>query len=147
MRRLSPISSAPHSAHSRLAGAWAMRGVLPGVIPVALVHRKCSAKMLAKDNGLWYRCQSFVRLPLHARAQQMKTRLLLHCAFVDAAFTLAKEGEDWRYTFSRLEEALNYASEIITEETPITIYNEIGEVMVESFVKRARTESLSLSST
>ncbi|MEP6668700.1 MAG: hypothetical protein ABJF10_06080 [Chthoniobacter sp.] len=64
----------------------------------------------------------------------MKSRLLLHCDAVLSQFTLMKQGETWRRQFTDLKEALGYAGTVVTEETPLVVYNELGRIIIESFV-------------
>jgi len=73
----------------------------------------------------------------------MKPRLEVHCDAIGSTFALAREEGDWRQYFTELRDALDYATEIVTEETPIIIYNELGCVIVESVIgpKRAPERS------
>ncbi|HEY3899173.1 MAG TPA: hypothetical protein VGM54_11200 [Chthoniobacter sp.] len=64
----------------------------------------------------------------------MKTRLVLSCDAVHSSFTLSREGETQNQEFNDLREALDYAAAIVTEETPLAIYNEVGRLIVESCV-------------
>jgi hypothetical protein len=64
----------------------------------------------------------------------MKSRLLLHCDALLSKFTLTKEGERWQRHFSDLKEALDYAGTVVTKETPLIVYNELGRVIIESTV-------------
>jgi len=67
----------------------------------------------------------------------MKARLLLHCDADHSRFVLSKHGENWRRQFTDLREALDYAGTVVTEDTPILIYNELGRVIIESVVSPA----------
>ncbi|MEI9896179.1 MAG: hypothetical protein WDN28_20520 [Chthoniobacter sp.] len=64
----------------------------------------------------------------------MKSRLFLHCDALHSTFTLSKEGENWQREFINLKEALDFAATVVTEETPLVVYNELGRVIIESFV-------------
>ena len=64
----------------------------------------------------------------------MKPRLLLHCDAGHSVFTLAKQGENWRRQFPDLRAALEYATSIVTDETPLIVFNELGRVIVESVI-------------
>jgi hypothetical protein len=68
----------------------------------------------------------------------MKPRLLLHCDAEHSRFALSKQGESWRRNFTDLREALDYASTVVTEETPLLVFNEMGRVIVESVVAPRR---------
>ena len=70
----------------------------------------------------------------------MKSRLLLHCDAVLSTFTLMKQGEKWRRSFADLKEALDFAATVVTEETSLLVYNELGRIMIESFVSPATPE-------
>jgi len=70
----------------------------------------------------------------------MKPRLLLHCDALLSSFTLMKQGENWRRSFADLKEALDFATTVVTEETPLVVYNELGRVIIESFVSPATRE-------
>jgi hypothetical protein len=70
----------------------------------------------------------------------MKTsHLLLYCDATHARFTLAREGETWRKEFSDLKAAFACASELVDRDTPITIFNEVGKVIIESTVTSTRS--------
>jgi hypothetical protein len=73
----------------------------------------------------------------------MKPRFEVHCDAIGSTFALARGEEGWRQYFTDLRDVLDYATEIATEETPITIYNELGCVIVESIIapKRAAEPS------
>jgi len=74
-----------------------------------------------------------------AQTMKAKARLLLHCDVRQSTFCLGKEGEkDWRQYFPDLRAALDYASKIVTEETPIAIYNELGRMLFESLISPRR---------
>jgi len=64
----------------------------------------------------------------------MKPRLLLHCNALRGTFCLAREGEAWRRLFTDLTAALDHAATIVPDETPITIYDATGQVILESVV-------------
>ena len=64
----------------------------------------------------------------------MKSRLLLQCDAVLTTFSLTHEGQSWRRQFSDLKQALDYAATVVREDTPLIVYNELGRVIIESFV-------------
>ena len=64
----------------------------------------------------------------------MKPRLLLYCDSSHSTIALAREGEDSRHYFTELRAALDHAAAMVTEETPIAIYNESGRVLVETVI-------------
>jgi len=66
--------------------------------------------------------------------------LLLWCDAVNSKFTLAEDGGDWRRSFDSFEEAYEEAERRATDEIPLIIYNERGEVMVELTVSPLSTE-------
>ncbi len=68
----------------------------------------------------------------------MKPRFEVHCDAIGSTFALARGEEGWRQYFTDLRDALDYATEIATEETPIIIYNELGGVIVESVIAPKR---------
>ncbi len=65
----------------------------------------------------------------------MKSRLLLHSDAVLSNFVLTQQGENWKRQFTDLKEALGYATTVVTEETPLAVYNELGRIIIESFVR------------
>lgn len=64
----------------------------------------------------------------------MRPHLEVHCDATGSTFALGRREEEWRQYFTELRDAFDYAAEIVTEETPITIYNELGCVIVESVI-------------
>jgi len=71
----------------------------------------------------------------------MKTRLLLHCDTARLTCFLSKEGEQERQFFTDLMEAFEYAATIVTDETPITVYDDGGRVIVESVIAPSRASN------
>lgn len=55
--------------------------------------------------------------------------LMLYCDPARAEFALAKAGVAWRQCFPSMEEALNFASLMIIEETPITIVDKAADTV------------------
>jgi hypothetical protein len=70
----------------------------------------------------------------------MKSRLLLHSDAVLSSFILMKQGENWKRRFTDLKEALGYAATVVEEETHLVVYNEVGRIIIESFVSPASPE-------
>jgi len=70
----------------------------------------------------------------------MKPRLLLYCDAVHSTFALAREGEESRQYFTELREALDHATTMVSEETPIAIYNEAVRVIVENIITPRRPQ-------
>jgi hypothetical protein len=68
----------------------------------------------------------------------MNPRFEVHCDAIGSTFALGRQQEEWRQYFTDLRDALDYATEIATEETPVTIYNELGCVIVESVIAPKR---------
>jgi len=64
----------------------------------------------------------------------MHSRLLLCCHPDRSTFTLSKEGEKSCQFFTELVAALDYAAKIVSDDTPITISNGNGKVIVESVI-------------
>ena len=64
----------------------------------------------------------------------MTSRFLLHSNCL-SSFSLSKEGQNWRRQFSDLKAALDYAAAMTDRETPLVVYNEVGRVIIESFIK------------
>jgi len=64
----------------------------------------------------------------------MKGRLLLSCDSANSAFVLTKAGEDWRQRFSDLTTALLHASRLVNQQTPMTVYDQTNQVIVETSV-------------
>jgi hypothetical protein len=60
--------------------------------------------------------------------------LLLYRDATNESFTLAQEGNELRHTFTDLRDALSHAAAMVTEETPIRVYNEMGKLVVESAI-------------
>lgn len=67
----------------------------------------------------------------------MRPRLILNCDNRLSSFSLTREGQSWRKQFRDLKHALEFAATVIREDTPLTVFNETGRVIVESFVNPA----------
>ena len=70
-----------------------------------------------------------------------KLRFYLNCESERSLFILSRDGERWRQYFTDLADALDDAASRVTEETPITILNAAGQVVLESVIvpKSARS--------
>ena len=64
----------------------------------------------------------------------MKPRLFLHCDASQSKYSISLEGTESRQDFSDLRDALDHAATTVKEETPITIFNGAGKVIVESTI-------------
>ena len=67
----------------------------------------------------------------------MRPRLLLNCDSRLSSFSLTREGQGWRKQFHDLKHALEFAATVVAEDTPLAVYNDVGRVIVESFVNPA----------
>jgi hypothetical protein len=64
----------------------------------------------------------------------MNSRLLIFCHVGNSVFALTQEGTDFRQEFSRLEEALEFAPRLVTDATPVTVFDEDGNSVLESII-------------
>ena len=71
-------------------------------------------------------------------------KLLLHCDAASSVFTLTLEGAEWREKFSSLKAAFAHATIKVTKVTPISIYNEMGRLLVTSTVAPAVSEPVAV---
>jgi hypothetical protein len=83
---------------------------------------------------------------MNAPRLKMTEHFLLYCDATRDVFTLEKAGTDIRHQFSDLRTALDYASGLVTEETPIRLCNEYGRIMVESVILPNGTKTPTLKS-
>jgi len=60
--------------------------------------------------------------------------LLIFCGGSPFQYTLAKVGEDVKKVFNSFEETLEYARKSVTEECPLTIYDNLGRVLLKTTV-------------
>jgi hypothetical protein len=61
----------------------------------------------------------------------------LRCNVSASVYLLSKEGMPWCKAFSNLEEALEYASQMVSDETDMFIFNESGAVIFQTIVAPA----------
>ena len=64
-------------------------------------------------------------------------RLFLRCNVGTSAYMLSKEGMRWSKVFGNLNGALEYASQMVSEETDLLVFNESGIVIFETIVSPA----------
>jgi hypothetical protein len=70
-------------------------------------------------------------------------KLLLHCDVVNGKFTLAGDGEHWQQTFDTFDDAYEQAEVRATDATPLILYNERGQVIMETTVSPLPAELVS----
>ena len=67
----------------------------------------------------------------------MRPRLHLNCDSRLSSFSLTRDGQSWRKQFKDLKHAIEFAANVVQEDTPLVVYNDVGRVIVESFVAPA----------
>ncbi|MEP6668962.1 MAG: hypothetical protein ABJF10_07415 [Chthoniobacter sp.] len=60
--------------------------------------------------------------------------VLIFCGGSPFQYTLARVGEDSKKVFNSFEETLEYARKMVTVETPLTIYDKSGRVLLKTTV-------------
>jgi len=60
--------------------------------------------------------------------------LLIFCGGSPFQYTLARAGEDGRKVFNSFEETLEYARTLVQEDTPLTIYDKSGRILLRTSV-------------
>lgn len=64
---------------------------------------------------------------------QQNTQLFLHCDANYGQFTLVTNDPS-THTFRSVKDALNFAATIVTEKTPLVVYNPLGAEIVHTTV-------------
>jgi len=66
--------------------------------------------------------------------------MLLWCDALNSDYTLSEKGKDWQRSFHSFEDAFEDAESRITSDTPLTLYNERGKVIIETTISPLSTE-------
>jgi hypothetical protein len=64
----------------------------------------------------------------------MNSQIDLRCLTSTSVYSVCKPGEA-KATFSSFGQAFKYASSLVAEATPLTIYNEVGNPVAETWIQ------------
>lgn len=67
----------------------------------------------------------------------MAKAMLIYCGGRPFQYTLARDGEKWKVVFNSFEETVEEARKIVTEETPLLVYDASGHLLLKTTVPPA----------